>query len=186
MLIPTISMFLIYVFVYWGNLSSLGYCALGEYKFGYWFTFALFLMNIIHWVVSEIFKLLRFDERKTMTYSLCFLFIISVLIIILKDWDWNYDNGLLSRWFSLRLIAMYFPFYLIGLACKQYERLFHRLICNEYVVVILVIAFVASLFLFWNIPVWYRFVAALPFLLFISRHIVEQNICGKTTVPDWS
>ena len=72
MLVPTISMFLMYVFVYWGNLSSLGYCALGEYKFGYWFTFALFLMNIIHWLVSEIFKLFRFDERKTTTYSLCF------------------------------------------------------------------------------------------------------------------
>ena len=37
--------------------------------------------------------------------------VISVLIIILKDWDWNYNNGLLAGWFSLRLIAMYFPFY---------------------------------------------------------------------------
>lgn len=84
MLVPTISIFLIYVFIYWGNLNSLGYCALGEYKFGYWFTFALFLMNIIHWVVSEIFKQFRFDERKMTIYSLCFLFIISVLIIILR------------------------------------------------------------------------------------------------------
>ena len=183
MLVPTISMFLIYVFIYWGNLNSLGYCALGEYKFGYWFTFALFLMNIIHWVVSEIFELLRFDERKTTIYSLCFLFIISVLIIILKDWDWNYNNGLLAGWFSLRLIAMYFPFYLMGLACKQYERLFHRLICNEYVVGILVIVFVASLFRLNNGFYYVTFQSGIGLLLLYRFcYLYQDTLSNKTFV----
>lgn len=52
MFVPTILMFLIYVFFYWGNMDKLSHCISEEYKFGYWFTFALFLMNLLHWGTS--------------------------------------------------------------------------------------------------------------------------------------
>lgn len=183
MLIPTICMFLMYILIYWGNINKLGYCALGEYKFGYWFTFALFLINLIHWVVSEILYRLRFDVRRTTIYHLCLLFVVSISILFLKDWDWNYNDGLLSGWFSLRLIAMYFPFYLIGLACKQYERLFHRLICNEYVVGILVIVFVASLFRLNNGFYYGTFQSCIGLLLLYRFcHLYQDTLSNKTFV----
>ena len=71
---------------------------------------------------------------------------ISVLIILLKDWDWTHNDALLAQWISLRQIAMYFPFYILGLCCKKWDILFHRIINNEYVTAVMMVAFIAGLF----------------------------------------
>lgn len=143
MIIPSITMFMIYVFLYCGNMDKLLYYASGEYKWGYWFTFALFLMNIIHWCVSWIFKLInKTSDGIFVGVMIC----ISVLIILLKDWDWSHNDALLAQWISLRQIAMYFPFYILGLCCKKWDSLFHRIINNEYVTAVMMIAFIAGLF----------------------------------------
>ena len=183
MLIPTICMFLMYILIYWGNINKLGYCVLGEYKFGYWFTFALFLINLIHWVVSEILSRLRFDVRRTTIYHLCLLFVVSISILFLKDWDWNYNNKVLAGWFSLRLIAMFFPFYLMGIACRQYERLFHHFICNDYIIGGLMIVFVASLFHI-NGGFFYGFLQSGIGLLLLYRlcHFYQASFSDNTFV----
>lgn len=142
MLLPTVLMFLIYVFLYWGNMEELGHCALGEYKFGYWFTFALFLMNLLHWGISSIIR--RFHS----TNDVCTLLILGIVafgLIVLKNWDWEHNEATLARWFSLRLIAMYFPFYLIGMTCKHWQMSFHRFIDNNHVVASLMILFAVGL-----------------------------------------
>ena len=123
MLLPTIAMFLIYVFLYWGNMDELGYCALGEYKFGYWFSFALFLINLIHWIVVVRLKHFSLGESKTEKWILMVLVLIAIALVALKDWDWSHNSALLANWFSLRLVAMYFPFYLLGMVCHYLEVL---------------------------------------------------------------
>ena len=146
MLLPTIVMFLIYVFFYWGNMDRLDYCALGEYKFGYWFTIVLFLVNLLHWIVAVGLKSFSLGEGKTEKWILMALAIVAIGLVALKDWDWNHNGALLANWFSLRLMAMYFPFYLLGIVCRHFERLFHQLIDNEWLVAVVVVTFVGSLF----------------------------------------
>lgn len=142
MLIPTVLMFSIYVFIYWGNMEKFSHCVSGEYKFGYWFTFVLFLMNLLHWGTSWI---LGFSKKISDTINVIALICITMLLVLLKDWDWNHNEALLARWFSLRLVAMYFPFYALGICCKKWECLFHRIINNEYIVAIIMIVFLAGL-----------------------------------------
>lgn len=142
MLIPTILMFSIYVFFYWGNMGKFSYCISGEYKFGYWFTFTLFLMNLLHWGTSWI---LSCSNKISDIINVIALICITILLILLKNWDWNHNEALLARWFSLRLVAMYFPFYVLGICCKKWECLFHRIINNEYIVAITMIVFLAGL-----------------------------------------
>lgn len=45
-------MFLLYVGAYYGNYVKLMGCVSDEYKWGYWFTFVLFFMNVIHYLAS--------------------------------------------------------------------------------------------------------------------------------------
>ena len=142
MLIPTALMFTIYVFFYWGNMEKFSYCISEEYKFGYWFTFALFLMNLLHWGTSWI---LSCSKKISDTINVIALICITILLVLLKDWDWNHNEALLAKWFSLRLVAMYFPFYVLGICCKKWECLFHRIINNEYIVAITMIVFLAGL-----------------------------------------
>lgn len=143
MLLPTFFMFLLYVFFYWGNMSQLGYCALGEYKFGYWFTFALFLMNCLHGMISWVLNRLGIQSDKVYVAA---LFFMAIMLVLLKDWDWTQNQALLARWFSLRLLAMYFPFYVMGMCCRKWESLFHRVVNNEYVTAGVMIAFTAGMF----------------------------------------
>lgn len=146
MLLPTVATFLIYVFLYWGNMERVGYCALGEYKFGYWFTFALFLINLIHWSVSVVVSRLPLRESGMEKQTLLALALVAIALVALKDWDWNHNRALLANWFSLRLVAMYFPFYLLGMVCRHFAGWFHRLVENEWLVALGVVAFAASLF----------------------------------------
>lgn len=146
MLLPTIAMFLIYVFLYWGNMDELGYCALGEYKFGYWFTFVLFLINLIHWITVVGMKGFSLDESKKEKWILMALVPVAIALVALKNWDWNHNGAVLANWFSLRLIAMYFPFYLLGMVCRHFEEQYHRLVENEWLVALVVVTFVGSLF----------------------------------------
>lgn len=146
MLLPTISMFFLYVFAYWGNLDRLAFCLHNEYKWGYWFTFALFLMNVLHWTVSALVKTIPFKEQKKEQWILVFMLAVIVFIVLLKGWDNRNNGGSLINWFSLRLIAMYFPFYLMGVMCKHFNHLFHRIVTNDYIIGMAMVFFTGSLF----------------------------------------
>ena len=115
MLVPTMCMFLIYVFFYWGNFDKLGYCLHNEFKWGYWFTFSLFLMNLLHFSISTVVKIFLFKEQKKELYVLAFMLTTIMPIILLKDWDEKHNDTFLINWFSLRLVAMYFPFLYVGI-----------------------------------------------------------------------
>lgn len=193
MLLPTVLMFLIYVFLYWGNMEKLGSCALGEYKFGYWFTFALFLMNILHWGVSACFRTVKKGKDLFVMIGLGFL---AIVLIVLKNWDWNQNHALLANWLSLRLISMYFPFYLLGMLCRYKIDVFHRLICNEYVIAFVMLAFSVGLirenggFYFgmlmgaMGVMLLYRFCFCYQDV-FSEKTFVGRQLCmiGRNTLP---
>ncbi len=145
MLLPTLLMFLIYVYCYWGTYDRLVYCAFGEYKFGYWFTFALFLMNLVHWGVSALAGKLPVCDSNRSKLLLLLIAVMAVVLVGLKDWDWNSNRATLANWFSLRLIAMYFPFYFMGIVCRRYEQLFHKMIANGYITGMVTIAFALTM-----------------------------------------
>ncbi len=131
---PTIAIFILFAFTVgqYSCMSALGlvfHWIQEEYKGGYWFTFALLLMNIVHLLSSEISKVIKpLDNR----WNVVFLIIFAISLILLKDWDYSANNGILNGWFSLRLVASYFPFYLLGIICKWRYSLFDKIMTSSW------------------------------------------------------
>lgn len=143
LILPTITMFLLYVGAYYGNYAKLIECVGGEYKWGYWFTFVLFLMNVIHCFVSMVYAKCRKQETNSKeTIILLPLVIIAILLHILKNCDWNYNEAFYCRWLGLRLLAEHFPYYVLGIACCIFRSKWHRLINNEWIIGATVVVFV--------------------------------------------
>lgn len=142
LMLPTITMFLLYVGAYYGNYVKLIECVGNEYKWGYWFTFVLFLMNVIHCLVSTVYVKCRKQENNSKgAIILLPLVIIAILLHILKLWDWNYNEAFYCQWMGLRLLAEHFPYYILGVACSLYRTKWHRLINNEWITGAVAVAF---------------------------------------------
>lgn len=142
-MLPTMTMFLLYVGTYYGNYAKLIECIGNEYKWGYWFTFVLFLMNVIHCFVSMVHvKCRKQDSNSKGTIILLSLVIIAILLHILKLWDWNHNEAFYCRWMGLRLLAEHFPYYVLGIACSLFRSKWHRLIKNEWITAIAVTFFI--------------------------------------------
>lgn len=134
-LLPTVVMFLLYVGVCDGGYQRLWLLVGSEYKYGYWFTIVLFEMNLIHYLLQSVVR------HKVGLF--CALTGIAALLIMAKDWDWYHNGAFLSRWLCLRLLAQYFPYYVVGILCMAYSGMFHKLLANEYIVGGLVALFAA-------------------------------------------
>lgn len=139
LMLPTVAMFLLYVGAYYGNYVKLMDCVSDEYKWGYWFTFVLFLMNVIHYLVSIGLGKCEIQRK---TIILLPLAILAMLLHVLKHWDWHYNGAFYCRWMCLHLLAMYFPYYVLGLACGLFRSKWHRVIDNEWITGAAVIIFV--------------------------------------------
>lgn len=118
LMLPTVVTFLVYVLFRDKSLEHLDIYLSDEYKFGYWFPFVLFEMNIIHYFLSLILS-------NTKRFLLIMAAVCAILIL-LKDWDWYHNGTFLCRWFSLRLVASYLPFYLLGIIVAQYCNVVNR------------------------------------------------------------
>lgn len=143
LMLPTIAMFLLYIGAYYGNYAKLIECIGNEYKWGYWFTFVLFLMNVIHYLVSMGYV----KYRKQETYPkgaiiLLLLATVAILLHLLKLWDCNHNEAFYCRWMGLRLLAAHFPYYVLGIACSLFRNEWHRLVDNEWITGASVVAFV--------------------------------------------
>lgn len=197
MLLPTIVMFLLYVGVYYGNYAKLTGCVDDEYKFGYWFTFVLFLINVIHCFVSMGYvKCRKQGINSKGSIVLLPLVIIAILLHILKLWDWNHNEAFYCRWMGLRLLAEHFPYYVLGIACSLFRSKWHRLINNEWITGAAVVVFVglqihsgggfykAILIGLLGIFLLYRYCFAYQNTLseqtFIGRHL---SLIGRHTLP---
>lgn len=143
MLLPTVVMFFAYVWCYFGSFEKLAYCAMGEYKWGYWFTFALTMMSLLHWFVSILFC--RFSSGGVRWAIVLGLMAAGLMLVCLKNWDCRQNDFRLSGWLSLRLLAMYFPAYVAGVAAKTWQERFHKFVNNEWIATMACIGFVAML-----------------------------------------
>jgi peptidoglycan/LPS O-acetylase OafA/YrhL len=128
-------MFLLYVGVFDGGYRRLWLLVGSEYKYGYWFTIVLFEMNLIHYLLQLVVR------HKVGLF--CALAGVAALLIMAKDWDWYHNDAFLSQWLCLRLLAQYFPYYVVGVMCMAYSGMFHKLLANEYIVGGLIALFAA-------------------------------------------
>lgn len=192
-LLPTVVMFLAYVWCYFGSFEKLAYCAMGEYKWGYWFTFALTLMAVLHWMVSVVAG--RVGKNRAWIVVLG-LIGVSVLLIGVRSWDCRQNDFRLSGRLSLRLLAMYFPAYVAGVAAKTWQERFHKFVNNEWIATMVCIGFVAMLlqrhqgfyagllqgllgvFLLYRIAYFYRGVFSEQ--TFVGRQLM---LMGRCTLP---
>lgn len=133
-LLPTLLMYMLYQWAYFGNWSHAIECFGGEYKWGYWFTLVLVAINLMHCIAAKIVR------KKVMVLPT--LIFLCIAVLILKQWDLLHNCAFLCRWFSLRLLAEHLPYYIIGMACKQYWGLFHRIINNEWMMALALIIFI--------------------------------------------
>jgi len=140
---PTIVALILYFVCKNHSFSNITSCLDGEYKYGYWFPIALIIMNFMHLLVCQIAKL---GKRYSEIFTIIILCLAVVGIIALKDWDWNRNEAQLCRWFSLRLISMYFPFYLFGLLCKKYKLQFVRLLEPQWLSCLFFLAFILLIY----------------------------------------
>lgn len=119
-----------------------------------------------------------------MVYLISFIFIV-FLLILLKEWDWNHNDAILANIFSLRLVSMYFPFYVFGMCCKEKESFFHRIINNEYFIAIIIITFVLGLlkqngvFYFGLIMGFLGFIILYRLVFFYQRIFSSNTILGN-------
>ena len=125
LMLPTVVTFLFYVLFIDKSWEHLDIYLSDEYKFGYWFPFVLFEMNIIHYLIALV---IRSTKR-----FLLMMVAVCVILIILKDWDWYHNDTFFSRWFSLRLLATYLPFYLLGIIVAKYSNIVDRF-ANSHIV----------------------------------------------------
>lgn len=195
-LLPTIMMFLIYVYFYWGTFDKLVLCASGEYKWGYWFTFALFLINLLHWGVSALARAIAKDENKRAILTFGIFAVLWTALFFLKHWDWYHNGATLANWLSLVLIAKYLPFYVLGMFCRWKEDVFHRTINNDYVAGIVLAAFALCLlrknggFFFglltelFGVALLYRFCFRYKDVLSDKTFVGRQlSMIGRNTLP---
>ncbi len=174
-LTPTIIMFLIYVGVRSGGYDNLIHSLRGEYKSGYWFPLALFVMNALHCFSSYIHK-----QRDT--HLLGGLWLWAMALIVLKLLDIKYNGGNLCQWGSLRLISTYFPFYVFGVTAKKYSELFHRMMKIKWLIITFLALF---LFLLFSIDLgWVRGMARcfLGLLLIYAFFYKYQEYFSSKTV----
>lgn len=91
-------------------------------------------MNIVHYCVGFI------SRNRLALWG--FLLLMSVLLIVVKDWDWYHNGAFLSQWLCLRLLAQYFPYYILGILCMAYKDIFQKILANEYIIGGLIVMFV--------------------------------------------
>lgn len=145
--IPTSIMFLLYQGIRMHGYSNLYESLQGEYKSGYWFPYALLLMNFIHTFLSCIFSR---KEKILLVELVLFVFIIYWIEL----YDWHYQGAFLSRWLSLRLIASYYPFYVMGVLQNKLLGKFSSYASNDWIIGISLLSFIGMFFVpslgFWG------------------------------------
>lgn len=146
--LPTVASFLLYTWIVSFEEGVLFYdfvkeSAAKDTKGGYWFTFAMIIMNILHFIISSVTKKNRNQKLAIVLISI----ITANGIIALKNWDWASNDAFFCGYFSLRLIAMYFPFYILGIVCKDNWDVFCRIIQKQWVISIALVSFLLLFFL---------------------------------------
>lgn len=166
-LFPTVLMFIFFNVVCLHGFDHLLNSIHDEYKSGYWFPFALVVMNCIHAILSALLK------KGNGLPLICVLWISAFWLVIIKILDNKCNDSQLIQWFSLGLISTYFPFYLLGLIASRGKDCFHKFITNKWIVMIELTFF---LFLFFSKDIgWNRGMARGLFGLLLAYVLFYKN-----------
>lgn len=139
LLMPTVLMFLFCIWYYEQDLKGQ---LLYEFKSGYWFTYVLFFICLIHYVTILIIrKLGRIKLLKR------FLIPLLILMTFIAYWHCGTPYRLCNclRVFSTMHILKYYVFFLLGYLSCQYTVVVKRSLDIEYVRFLMIIMTVLSL-----------------------------------------
>ena len=139
-LIPTIMMFLFVGLYYKTDFS---YYLYNDFKNGYWFTYVLFTIFILHFVqyliLSKIFTISGVVD--------ILLFIISLFLFLLHTRIYKIFDANFLHFLSISFVLKYYFFFVLGYLAKKQEDIFKKVIIeNKYVVFSLFLILIVSLF----------------------------------------
>lgn len=120
LLIPSVLLFSFCVWYYGQDvLSSLLY----EFKSGYWFTYVLFFIFVVHYLcLAVVGKLSKTEaDHRRMVYILLLLAVAAYI-----GHGHAYFFGEWLRCISFSFILKYYVFFLVGYLCSQHKKLFHN------------------------------------------------------------
>lgn len=139
LLVPTIIMFLFCVWYYEQDMEGQ---LLYEFKSGYWFTYVLFFICLMHYVTVLIIR--KLGKTKSSR-----LFLIPMLILIAFVAYWHcgapYRMCRYLRVISTMHILKFYVFFLLGYLYCQYTDILKKLLDMEYVRCLIIIMAVLPL-----------------------------------------
>lgn len=139
--IPTICSMSLYQVVTKGSLDALwnlGGVFFVPSKGGYWFTVALFLIEIVYGGIMVV--ACHFKERKVVN---CILLIGMLAAYLLNKT--SLPKGCVADVFCLSGVLYYFPLFLFGVLCRKEHDIFQKLIINRWIQLVLLGVLVVSL-----------------------------------------
>lgn len=104
----------------------------------YWFTFVLFEMFCIYYTFSMLYNKLKL---KYFTMNILVLAVISMVVYLLLR---NREQGILEM-LALKKLTSFLPFFMLGVICRRHSDRFFRLLCNDGLVTMAIVFFIASL-----------------------------------------
>lgn len=120
--LPTIPFFVMWVLV---NGASLWQCVMQNEKFGYWFTFVMFEVFVIFLGLQAVLRRVWNGRRRVAAWC-CVAAVSMALMAALKLYPVK-----AADFFSLYLVFMYFPFFLLGYAARTHFGFFVRIMENR-------------------------------------------------------
>lgn len=130
LVIPAFAFYIIYTLKNGGNILDLIQNGLG----GYWFTFTLFEMFVIYYIVNAISK-----SKTSLAIILALLSIIGVGYL-------SFFSQYEIRFLDFNRLSKYFQFFTMGVFAKMYIEQYDRLMRNEYLKVFSIVSFFILLF----------------------------------------
>ena len=126
--------------------STVSGMLLSPWKNGYWFPLVLFLVFVIYYVFSILAGVLRPTVNIITT---------AVLVWVLLKVGANALDEKLCDLFSLRLVAQFYPIFMVGVFARRHESLFYKAVENGYVQTVAIltgaVAFYVSAY-YWEFP----------------------------------
>lgn len=145
-------------------------------KYGYWFTFVLFEMFAIYYVVSIAFRLIN----KLRAVSMLMLLLAVGLYYAKKCGLYNVD---ISNLFCLDNLSYYFVYYSLGLFAKEYKALVTSVLYKWGGIVVAMIFIIVALSYVVPIPFFVKNMSILVIVLYVLRACCKQKETPEFMIP---
>ena len=134
-LIPTILMF-VFVGIYYK--TDFSYYIYNEFKNGYWFTYVLFEIIVLHLIIYYVLSKV-FCTSKLMDIM---MLISASLFYLIHTRIYSVFNADFLHYLSLNLILKYYFFYVLGYLVNKKITIFRKFIDNKYVMSFIIFIFI--------------------------------------------